>query len=35
MNLISLIDHVPVLPEALLLAGACALMIFDLHVKHE
>ena len=35
MNLIVLIDHVPVLPEVLLLVGACALMIFDLYVKHE
>jgi NADH-quinone oxidoreductase subunit N len=28
-----LIDHIPVLPEVLLLAGACALMIVDLYVK--
>src|SRR5581483_163672 len=31
----NLIDYTPVLPELLLLIGACALMIFDLHVKHE
>ena len=30
-----LFDHLPALPEVLLLIGACALMIFDLHVKHE
>jgi len=30
-----LIDHLPVLPEVLLLVGACALMIFDLYVKDE
>ena len=30
-----LIDHLPALPEALLLAGACALMIVDLYVKSE
>src|ERR1051325_90687 len=35
MSLVDLIDYVPVLPEALLLVGACALMIFDLYVKHE
>jgi NADH-quinone oxidoreductase subunit N len=35
MSLLDLIDYVPVLPEALLLLGACALMIFDLYVKHE
>ena len=31
----TLIDHLPVLPEVLLLAGACGLMIFDLYIKHE
>jgi len=30
-----LIDHLPALPEMLLLAGACALMIVDLYVKSE
>src|SRR5437773_1025744 len=30
-----LIDHLPALPEVLLLAGACALMIVDLYVKSE
>jgi NADH-quinone oxidoreductase subunit N len=35
MNLVQLIDHLPVLPEVLLLVGACALMIFDLYVKDE
>ena len=30
-----LIDHLPALPEALLLVGACALMIVDLYVKSE
>jgi NADH-quinone oxidoreductase subunit N len=31
----TLFDHLPALPEVLLLIGACALMIFDLFVKHE
>jgi NADH-quinone oxidoreductase subunit N len=31
----TLIDHLPVLPEVLLLAGACGLMIFDLYIKDE
>ena len=35
MNVIAFIDHLPALPEVLLLIGACALMIFDLYVKHE
>src|SRR2546426_3950519 len=37
MNLIviALIDHIPALPEILLLLGACAIMIADLYVKHE
>ncbi len=30
-----LVDHLPVLPEVLLLLGACALMIVDLYVKSE
>ena len=29
------LDHVPVLPEVLLLVGACAVMIADLYVKDE
>ncbi|HYL89648.1 MAG TPA: NADH-quinone oxidoreductase subunit NuoN [Burkholderiales bacterium] len=32
---IVLINHIPAAPEALLLVGACALMIFDLYVKDE
>ena len=32
-NLIALIDPLPVLPEVILLLGACALMIVDLFVK--
>jgi NADH-quinone oxidoreductase subunit N len=35
VSLLDLLDYVPVLPEVLLLVGACALMIFDLYVKHE
>ena len=35
MNWIAIIDHLPALPEAVLLLGACALMIFDLYVKDE
>ena len=35
MDLITLIDHLPALPEILLLVGTCALMIGDLHVKSE
>ena len=35
MNLITLIDHLPALPEVILLVGTCALMIGDLHVKSE
>jgi NADH-quinone oxidoreductase subunit N len=35
MNAIDLVDHIPVLPEVLLLVGACALMIADLYVKDE
>ncbi len=35
MSAIVLIDHIPVLPELLLLAGASALMLVDLAVKGE
>jgi NADH-quinone oxidoreductase subunit N len=35
MNVITFIDHLPALPEVLLLAGACALMIGDLYVRSE
>ena len=35
MNWIAFIDHLPALPEAIVLVGACALMIFDLTVKDE
>ena len=35
MNATLLVDHLPALPEIMLLVGACALMIFDLYVKHE
>ncbi|HEX7055187.1 MAG TPA: NADH-quinone oxidoreductase subunit NuoN [Burkholderiales bacterium] len=34
MSWTALIDHLPALPEAILLVGACALMIGDLYVKH-
>ena len=34
-TMIALIDHLPMLPEALLLSGACVLMIADLYVKDE
>ena len=33
MTLTSLVNHLPALPEVVLLAGACALMIVDLYVK--
>jgi NADH-quinone oxidoreductase subunit N len=33
MNWALFLDHLPALPEAILLVGACALMIFDLQVK--
>ena len=33
MNWTTFIDHLPALPEAIVLVGACALMIFDLYVK--
>jgi NADH-quinone oxidoreductase subunit N len=35
MNLAVLLDHLPVAPEAILLVGACAVMIVDLYVKSE
>jgi NADH-quinone oxidoreductase subunit N len=35
MNWTPVIDHLPALPEAIVLAGTCALMIFDLYVKDE
>jgi len=36
MSLVYLLaDQIPALPEIVLLVGACALMIFDLYVKHE
>ena len=35
MNWTGLINHIPALPEMLLLAGACVLMIADLRVKSE
>jgi NADH-quinone oxidoreductase subunit N len=35
MNLVTLIDYLPAAPEAILLVGACALMIGDLYVKGE
>ena len=31
----AVVDHLPALPEVLLLAGACAIMIVDLRVKSE
>ena len=35
MNPFVLVNHIPVLPEVLLLAGACTLMIVDLFVRQE
>ena len=35
MNWTAFIDHLPALPEAIVLVGACALMIVDLYVKDE
>ena len=35
MNTVTLIDHLPALPEAVLLVGACALMIVDSCSKDE
>jgi len=34
-TIIALVNHLPVLPEVLMLVGACALMIADLYVKSE
>src|SRR3982075_3822650 len=31
----AILDHVPALPEVLLLGGSCAIMLLDLHVKSE
>jgi NADH-quinone oxidoreductase subunit N len=35
MNWTAIIDHLPALPEAIVLVGTCALMIFDLYMKDE
>jgi NADH-quinone oxidoreductase subunit N len=35
MNWTPVIDHLPALPEAIVLLGTCALMLFDLTVKDE
>jgi NADH-quinone oxidoreductase subunit N len=35
MDWLTLINHIPALPEVLLLAGACVVMIADLYVKSE
>jgi NADH-quinone oxidoreductase subunit N len=35
MNLLTFVDHLPALPEVLLLVGACTLMITDTQVKTE
>ena len=35
MNWTAVIDHLPALPEVIVLVGTCALMIFDLYVKDE
>ena len=35
MNWTTVIDHLPALPEAVLLVGACVLMIADVHSKDE
>ncbi|HUK03607.1 MAG TPA: NADH-quinone oxidoreductase subunit N, partial [Burkholderiales bacterium] len=35
MNALTFIDHIPALPEALLLVGACAVMLGDLFVRSE
>ena len=35
MNLLTLIDHLPALPELLLLLGTCVVLIADLFVKSE
>ena len=35
MNARDLINHIPALPEIIVLLGACMLMLVDLHVKSE
>jgi NADH-quinone oxidoreductase subunit N len=35
MNLLNFIDHIPALPEVVLLLGACVVLIADLYVKSE
>jgi NADH-quinone oxidoreductase subunit N len=35
MSLVALVDHLPLLPEVIVLLGTCALLIVDLHVKGE
>jgi NADH-quinone oxidoreductase subunit N len=35
VNLLNFIDHIPALPEILLLLGACVVLIADLYVKSE
>jgi NADH-quinone oxidoreductase subunit N len=35
MNALTFINHIPALPEVILLAGACAVMLGDLYVKSE
>ncbi len=35
MNAVDIVNHVPALPEVMVLVGACALMIVDLYVKSE
>jgi hypothetical protein len=35
MNWTPILDHLPALPEAILLVGACALMLVDTFVKGE
>ena len=35
MTWVAILNHLPALPEAILLVGACVLMIVDTFVKHE
>ena len=35
MNARDLVNHIPALPEAVVLLGACVLMLVDLYVKSE
>jgi NADH-quinone oxidoreductase subunit N len=35
MNWVTVIDHLPALPEAVLLVGTCVIMIADLYSRHE